>query len=245
MKNSFVGMLLTICLLSMYSCGIIGSNDNDDNSVNFTDGISDDVWEFMSEDLKETVEVELGVPVNRGENPPNINEIFETPVGAELVFLIKPFELLSSTVPSDAGHVPRTFNDLYAKFSNQDMSSLTIDIDLTHRNSPPIAGTGGFIVGENNLFTIFGPLVQRNDSYEVQIVHILSGRLSSDGITDLSLGIVMIENDGDPSAIPNEAGRHFIDKEKISELSSWPESSSNAGIQELSSGTLTSNVVPL
>jgi hypothetical protein len=96
---------------------------------------------------------------------------------------------------------------------------------LTHPDNQPFLGTSGFIVGENNRFTIFGPLVQQTSGHVIRMIHVLSGQIGNDELINLNLGILMVDNGGDESQIPNNTGRRFVDQEGESILTGWPHNS--------------------
>lgn len=224
LKNTAIPLLL---IFSLSACDIFSSsNDKDDQtSSTFTDGIVNGVWDFISPQHLAVIEDDLDVPIYRGDNPPPLEDIFDASAGESLTFLMKPFILVSTTVPNDQNfELPRTFNDLYLRLSNQNVNEYTINMELTHPNNPPHVGTSGYIVGENNRFTIFGPLVQQSSGYERHLVHVLSGRIGNNAMVDLNLGILMIDNGGSPGAIPNNTGRRFVDQQGVSARSNWPHS---------------------
>lgn len=223
--------LFISAMLMLSGCNIFGSDD--DNDASFTNGVLDDVWDIMSPDQLNLMENTLNIPIYRGDNPPSLENAFELSPGSSITFLMRPFVMVNSTVPTDEeADIPRTFNNLYVRLADQDMSTYTIDLGLTHAGSPPLAGTSGFIIGNNNNFTIFGPLTQERESYELKIVHVLSGQIGSDDtLENLQLAIVMVDNDGDPDAIPNDSGRRFIDETQTSSRATWPHSDTNKSVK--------------
>jgi hypothetical protein len=110
-------VLIVIYAGFFVACNV--SNNDDESDDTFTDGIVNDVWDFISEDDLSTLENTLEVPIYRSENPPNIDEIFGGTTDDSNTFLMNPFVMVTSSVPTDQDRgIPRSFNDLYINLSN-------------------------------------------------------------------------------------------------------------------------------
>ena len=227
----------SILLISLMvaSCGIL-SSDDDDDPIGFEDGLSPQVRDMVDDELLAVLEDSLQVPVHRGDNPPDLEAILSggalkgvTLEGVSVI--MKPFIMLETVVPNDpcAGG-GCTFWDLYLRMSSQDLVNYEIDIDMRHVEEPQHTGLGGYIIGEDNRFSIFAEQEQHREGEIVRSVNLFSGIVTSEGIEDPHVAIVMVDNAGFEDLIPDGSGRSFEDGNGFAELADWPEDQTPAKI---------------
>jgi hypothetical protein len=168
-------------------------------------GLTQEINDFVPDSLLKILD-SLGMPIYRGENPPNV----------EGAYLSTPFKLLASNRSGDA--IGSYYADYYVSFSEQNNSNLTISVDYV--NGPENGtGIGGFIVGGNNSFSVFSELTVVVFADTAYILNLISGTINADGIDDFHLALFMLDNLGNPSGyyINDGEGRVFQDEDGMSE----------------------------
>ncbi|MBS4012579.1 MAG: hypothetical protein KGZ97_02295 [Bacteroidetes bacterium] len=174
----------------------------EDNGL--TREINDLVPTKILDDMKD-----LGMPIFGGGNPPDI----------ENIYIASPFILLNSNRSGD--QIGQQFADYKVKFSSQDNEALTVNWDYING---PETGTGlaGFIVGDNNQFTVFAELISTAYDSSAKLVVVLSGKKVTAGIQNLHYAIFMLDNYGNPGGywINNGDGRVCYDSDGSSEITS-------------------------
>jgi hypothetical protein len=152
------------------------------------ENLTEDIQNLIPIDILEAIE-DLGIEVNAGKNPPNI----------EGIYFVSTLELVRSTAETDiADHWNK-----YVTFSGQNNTTLTINADYTmqtsqehgHMNSK---GPGSFIVGEGNKFTVVVDGTREQGGYTAKTVEIFSGEISDTGIINYHWAVMMIDNNGNP-----------------------------------------------
>ncbi len=219
-------------LILVSSCGIFGSDDEPDDPLS---QLSPDIREFVTVEMLAVLEDSLHIPVHTGENPPDIamllsgaQKIGPDDAGTQslaVAVVMRPFVLLETVVPNDRCANDRcTYNDLYARLSNQNLTDNQIDIELRHAHQPEHGGTGAYIIGEEDRFSIFTKQVQeREEGRFVHTVILYSGIVTAGGIKDPHLGTIMVDNAGFDELIPNGTGQSHGDGNGFSEIAEWPE----------------------
>ncbi len=161
------------------------------------------------------------IPIHNGNNPPKI----------EGQFLMSPLTLVHS---SGGGYEPGdVFNDLYLMFYNQDMKNNTLDY-MEAQASSSATGTGAFISGEGNDFTVFFNTegINHYSDYDINTKKalILSGTKTSEGIKDLYYTFVMVDKSNDPKNHIVDVGtfRVFYDSDGLSVPTNYFNSRSGA-----------------
>jgi hypothetical protein len=218
MKN-YKNFTVLICVLF----GVILLSACKKESPNIQQQEEEDLYEkYVTPALEEGLK-ELGMVINRGLNPPKI----------EGYYIFSPY-LIESTVPSDMA-VGYPFDDFYFSFLNQ--RGFLVDL-LGYEYSSNIRsihyGNGTFITGKDDLFTIF---IEHKGEREytsgkkflITTVMVISGKVNNNPLfvnnrlEDMTLAIIMKDNDGDDQVIDNNTGRLFeeyvstksIDKEEF------------------------------
>jgi len=146
----------------------------------------------------------LGMELNTGGNPPNVENIYE----------VSPFVLDSSNIPSD--YPGMYFSNLRFKFYDQNNSDLTVKLDYI--NGPEEgSGLGSFIVGDGNQFTVVSEVTTVANSDTAVAAMVFSGELADGGINNFVYANFMLENNGSTYFIENGQGRVIYDSDGFSE----------------------------
>lgn len=219
MQPFVLPVMLGLCFM-MYSCDV-----SDSVVSEIEDDLSEDIRNLVDDELMSIFEDDLGVPVYRGNTPPDIvstlsgsNKNNEGPT-----VVMKPLTLVETLVPDDpCADGSCTWYDLYIRFSDQDMENQELTVEMTLAHEPTISPTNSFISGEGNTFSIFVEQVQEFEEGTVTMISLFSGTLTADGIEDPQLAGVMIENSGVEERIPNGTGQSFKDGNDFSALDEWP-----------------------
>ncbi len=222
--------LLIFGFLIFSSCDIIDSlkkdkdddkNDNGDDLVEFVDGISRDILEFVTEQDIAILEDTLGIQIHRGNNPPHLNGSYK----------VSPVLLKKTNIKNDY-EIGHRFADSYLKFYNQNDDMFTIELDhaeVSYETGGILGlgiGRGSYLVGNGNSFSIFSKTVYVRDSgEEADLLYLYSGVLGENGIHNFEYALFMLNNNGhDTVYIQNQTGRSFYDGEGFSEGAPFPSS---------------------
>ncbi len=108
-------LLLPLSFIAVTSC------KKDDKKTGTKDDkvLSEAIQEIVSDSTFQDI-IELGMPVNKGLTPPDI----------ENTYVASPFILKSSNISCD--YEGKLFADYYVKFYDQDNDSLTIKLDYSN-----------------------------------------------------------------------------------------------------------------
>lgn len=188
MKNNqlFATIIFLIFCLSFSSC----KKSETDN------GLSEDIQNLVPDSLLQVI-IDLGMPINEGITPPDIENIYKA----------SPFELAASNRAGD--YVGHLFSDLNIQFTNQDNDNLTVTVNYV--NGPEVGnGLGSFISGSGNKFSVFVEQVSYIGSSRADLVQIISGTKTSSGIKDFYYALFMINNYGNPGGKWIEIGEGRI-----------------------------------
>lgn len=196
-------LLILVLALGMLFVGCEKEEDDNGSDKVEANGLSPEINDFLSEGIIEDME-SLGMIINTGGNPPDIQDIFNA----------SPFVLDSSNIASD--YPGMQFSDFRFKFYDQNNDDLTVKLDYI--NGPENgSGLGSFIVGEGNKFTVVSEVTVVVYSDTASVAMVLSGELASDGINDFVYANFMIENNGGSYFIENGEGRVIYDEDGFSE----------------------------
>ena len=136
---------------------------------------------------------------------------------------MSPEILIGSSRSNDL--VGKEYSDEYQNFSNQDMVNNTIDmVRVQGGGSEWAKGSGAFISGIGNNFTIYFNLEGESSGISYKSAYVLSGTKTPEGIKNLTCGFVMTDKGYDPEEKLVEVGtfRFFTDQDGMSEATSWP-----------------------
>ncbi len=203
-------------LITVVSLMSIGCKKDDEKPVQVEEnGLTVDINNLVPDSILNEMK-NLGMPINTGGNPPNI----------ENSYLVTPFVLLNSNRPSD--NIGTTFADYKVKFHDQDNENLKISVDFV--NGPESGnGIGAFIVGDDNEFSIFAEMVARRSNLDsASFVNVISGKIVEGGVENLYYANFMLDNNGNSNGIwiENGEGRVLYDKDGFSEEIEFDEKTS-------------------
>jgi hypothetical protein len=195
---------VTMAAMMFASC----DKDEEPRTAVEANGLTRDINELISPEILQEIE-ELGMPINRGGNPP------EDITGK---YLVSPDVCVATNRPDDEFGPGHVFNDFYLTLSEQDNSKLTIKA-ATAQGSHSGEGTGAYLVGEGNSFTVFCPMDNTTGSGHVyKNVAIFSGTLTAGGIKDLYHSTFILEGGGSQwYLIEDGQGRVAFDSDGMSE----------------------------
>ena len=195
-------------LLVMLLVGVASCKKKDDNLIE-DNGLSKDINDFVPQDILDILD-SLGMPINTGGNPTNI----------EGTFFFSPDILKASNRSNDV--IGDKYHDVTVSFLNQDNKNLSLTTKyVDNAGSQEGNGYGSFIVGEGNDFTVFAKIktidLQYNDSALSTMIY--SGTITAQGIENLHMALVLLDDYGDPNDQYIEIGdsRVFYDQDGLSE----------------------------
>jgi hypothetical protein len=181
---------LIACLLLFTSC--------DDTTT--TNELSAEIKNIVP-DATLTKITDLGMPIFKGNAPTNLVNYFKA----------SPFVLKASNRSSD--NIGSTYSDYVFYLHNQDNAKLSITLD--YQNGPEAGtGLGGFISGNGNDFSVFVKVRSTNSSSGyADMIHIISGTMTSTGIKNMYFANFMLDNFGNSGWIANGEGRILYDSD--------------------------------
>ena len=152
---------------------------------------------------------QIGLVFNLGDQPPNI----------EGTFRIDPTIVQASTVPFDDGASGFEISSSTVTFSNQDNSTLTVDLVQNEDTGGSSIGNGSFISGNGQLFTVYFVTETTIGGFTADSTITLSGVVSDVGIENVQIAGFLLDDRGESDSvfIPNNTGRLAIDEDGFSE----------------------------
>lgn len=212
MKQIYSRYLTVVIILALsVGFGACSSDDNENDDKNESQ-IEDILYDkYVTADVEETIS-KLGVTINRGINPPNI----------EGYYLLFPW-CIGSTYPNDPKLNSTQFYDHPIHLYNQ--SGLKIDLisyemGITLTNAVKHVGEGAFICGEGNKFSVLfeeiNTVKKEGKTYTQKVLTIFSGEVVRNEkgkiskIKDFKYVFFVKDNGGSPNSLPNNTGRLFI-----------------------------------
>lgn len=197
-------MILSLLAYSIIFFGCSSGNDSG-NGLLDSNGLSKDINELVPDSILKVLD-SLGMPINTGDSPPNL----------EGFYLAKPFILVSSNISFD--FPGKVFADYYVRFYEQNNSKLTVSVDYLNGLENGV-GVGSFIVGDNNKFSVFSRVTTTVGADSAFVLNLYSGILGQNGIDSLYVAIFMLDNLGNPSNyfINDGDGRVIYDSDGFSE----------------------------
>lgn len=202
MKN-----LLKTFLIVLLASGImlVGCKKEEESKVE-DNGLTKAINDFIPESTLNEMKT-LGMPINTGGSPPSI----------ENIYYASPFILKASNRYGDI--IGYAFSNYKVKFYEQNNDDLEIKVDYV--NGPESGtGIGGFVVGNDNHFTVFSGVTSTIGNEEATLIHVISGKLTADGIEDLHFANFMLDNHGNPNGtwLEEGEGRIIYDSDGMSEI---------------------------
>jgi hypothetical protein len=202
MKKSLFLLLAFSAIMSlvMLSCTKDLLNSEDENN-----DLSQDIKNIVPDTTLEKI-TDLGMPINKGTKPPDLENIYK----------VSPLTLKNTNIPNDYS-IGSNFADYKFKLYDQDNSKLTIKFDYVSGGETG-TGLGAFISGSGNDFTVFVKVHSLRGGYPAEVLHIISGTITSNGISNFYFSNYMLEDYGDPENywMAEGQGRVFYDSDKSS-----------------------------
>lgn len=207
------GFTFLAVVLLLSGCEALFGPEEEESSRQ--DGLTAEVQDIVTEEQLGILEDDMSLTIYRGSDPPTFNSEYKA----------EPNTMRATTVPNDSNAPGTVFADYWVRFYNQNNETQTISIDTAQTNSAGTVltsgtGNGGFIVGEGDRFSVFAEVDVFDSSTGITSVQLLvwSGILTSTGITDFEYALLMSNNNGDSTKIPNNSGRSFYDGDGSSPL---------------------------
>ncbi len=145
--------------------------------------------------------VKLGMVINKGNTPPGMVNTYK----------VSPYTLKCTTMTGDY-NIGSIFADYNFRLYDQDNINLTVKLDYVNGNEIG-TGLGGFTAGSGDGFSIFVKVRSTCFNSQAEILQIISGTVSSDGIHNFCFANYMLNNYGNSSGLwmNNGEGRVFFD----------------------------------
>lgn len=192
-----------IVFCTVLSLAIISCNDDSGISDVQNNGLSKEINKVVPDSVISAFE-DIGISINTGDTPPEINGIYK----------VSPLLLEASSKKTDT--LVSVFENMQVEFFNQ--HSLKISVSYKQGGETGNADSA-YIVGADSLFSVFFLTSSRSNGEIAEITHIISGKLSQDGISGLEYAIYMRDNKNNPNKIwiDNKQTRLFKDGDEFSE----------------------------
>ncbi|GHS85243.1 hypothetical protein FACS1894201_04720 [Bacteroidia bacterium] len=175
--------------------------DNDANWDRVVKGLTKDINNFLSDKYANAL-TDLGFVVNGGYTPPNIDG----------TYLATPLTLVKKSFSTNVA----AQWDMYVTFSGQNNSKLTINVDYDMQSDNGLmeaSGPGSFIVGEGKKFSVFVEGTRKALGYTAKTVEVFSGEMTDNGIKNYQWGVMMIDDNGDPTGLWIANGTGYLKKD--------------------------------
>jgi hypothetical protein len=204
MNKYFYFMVLCTLVLGIFATSC---KTDETSQLMEENGLSKAINNFISDDIFNILD-SLGMPVHTGGEPVNV----------EGAFLVSKAVLLASNFPDDS--VGYEFEEIKISFSGQNTKELTLTAEFT-QDSSETECYESYISGEGNDFSVFSKSktfdsTGKDSAFSAQVY---SGTWSSEGINDLYMAVVMLDNHGNPQKSYLDVGnaRLVFDKDGLSE----------------------------
>ena len=188
-------MLMVAIIVAMNFTARSKTDENDDKKLN-EDGLTQDVLKILKGGVLEKLK-ELGIEINGGNKPPNI----------EGTYSLIPDMCVKSTVPGDSW-VGLRMVDAELTFSEQNNSKLTVLTYFDESGGQGGKGTGSFITGSGNKFSVFVKMTGHLNGLPLETIDVYSGEISSSGIKNYHCAQIVTKGNI-YTTIPEGEGRLF------------------------------------
>ena len=171
-----------IFVLTLISCS---KKDNPDNQNGGYEGISVKIQGVVSAELI-TKFSNLGLKINRGTTPPNI----------EGIFIDNPQTLQVPIEGADPYPVGMVDKDYKFKFYNQ----VNDDVKMSYKdamNADRGDGLGSLISGSGNAFTLYVQTTGTESGVFYKAILIISGEITANGVKDFQFASILVDKTGD------------------------------------------------
>ena len=192
MKRTIYALCTALCaLFVIVSCS---KSDDGQREVDFLQERRDIIPDRLLEEMKNK-----GMQINEGDNPPDIQGIFQT----------SKFVLIYTNMRADT--LGKKYDAYRYKFYEQNGVKLKADrADKDNPEDTNAAGKGAIISGSGNKFTLFLKIEGVTLKVPNKEAHIVSGEITPEGIKNLQMGFCMVEkNDPKGKLVPEGGIRVF------------------------------------
>ena len=173
----FQSLLMLIAAIMMASGTFTACNEDENSGENSNnvdkDGLTKEIRNIVSDENLEKFKV-IGIEINGGNKPPNI----------EGKYFLSPLMCIKSSVSGDSW-VGLQMVDAELTFSEQNNTKLTVLTyfdEYTETGGQTGKGTGSFITGSGNKFTVFVKMTGTLNGLPLETIDIYSGEISASGI---------------------------------------------------------------
>jgi hypothetical protein len=204
----FMGVIL-MALVTLTACpgNENGLDDENGSTTVDKDGLTKEIRNIVTNEYLAKFKA-IGIEINGGNKPPNI----------EGTYLATPLMCIKSSFPGDS-HVGLQMVDAEITFSEQNNAKLTVFtnfIERTETGGQTGKGTGSFITGSGNKFTVFVKMTGTLNGLPLETIDIYSGEISSSGIKNYYSAQMMIKGNIHTN-LPEGEVRLFTDSDGLAE----------------------------
>ena len=175
MKRIFQGLIVFLILILFSSCALYDLLFPSEEDLIVGEMLDDDQLDILRD---------LGMPINSGDSPPDI----------EGYYLTDDLDCVEDTTGV-------YLQNLYYNWHFYDQSGNEIKVSYFNDGSDYANGQGSFIFGEGNDFTIYVEVDGNDSGVSYTQVSLFSGTLTSEGIEDFTEGFIMTDKIGDYDSI--------------------------------------------
>lgn len=193
-------VLSYVLVLSLF---FVACSKDDDGKATGFDGSMNSISDFIGQDLLDVM-IDLGLVIHEGSKPPVI----------EGEYVVAPCILDASNVEIDV--IGTVFADQYLKLYNQRGLEVMYSAQGASQTDE---GTGSFISGGGDYFSIFLITTSEIAGYQADTAYVLSGKKTVNGFEEFQMAAFMKNNHGNPGGvfIADGKGRIFIDGDGVVE----------------------------
>lgn len=205
-----IGFKKALSLLSLLAVGFMITDCNKDENEfvfpnNTFNGSVQSIQKFVTPELYTTM-IDLGLNIHPGDFPPIVNGQY---LASELL-------LQSSNIATDI--INLEYAATYFTFKKQKPQNLAINMTyITDNGTESSRGNQTVISGNGNYFTVFGKQTVIEDEGSADMIVVISGRLTEEGITYFQFGLFMLDNHNVSGFIENRQGRLFYDSDNLAQ----------------------------
>lgn len=204
MKN--VTMLVVLLTIIISAC----SSDDATQLTSF-DGTLQSIEDFYGKRAVDSIK-KLGIAINTGNTPPNVEGVFEA----------VPFVLEASLFKND--NIGSIFTANKVTLSNQNNNALTINYKGLQSGNSSSTTQASYISGNGNKFSIFTKIEYTETGLTPSLAAtIISGEIKPEGIADYQEIFLMLDNKGQSALIRNYFGRLFKDGDNLASKETSPQ----------------------
>ena len=165
-------------------------------------GLTAEIRKIIPDEYLEKMK-ESGFIVHGGNTPPNI----------EGTYFVNPLHLVANRTSKNVSEQW----DKYVSFYEQNNKKLTIKAEYTMKSGAGYDLTAkflrAFIIGESNKFTVFADGTRDVEGYTAKTVEVFSGEIIEGGIKNYQWGMLMVDDNGDPTDTWIENGEFYLKKD--------------------------------